>query len=286
MTERGSAAEPGPVVDAGWLAAHLGDPGLALLHVTNSRAEYDASHLRGAIYAHGYEDFSEERAGIRALVPTRDQMAATLGRLGVTADARVVLYAGHPSPWPSRAYWVLRYFRWPRVHIVDAALPALARHGLPVSNEPALPEPTSVKLAEPDTSLLASYQDVLDVVEGQSGDRPAQVLDCRTLEEHRGEETGAQAAPRAGRVPGSIHLNWQMLLDNDGGFLPREQLRSLYAAAGIDGSREVFPYCGGGIRSAASWFVMHEVLGFDRTRNYDGSWAEWSRRVELPIDAG
>ena len=106
-------AAPEALVDAGWIAAHLGDPELRILHVANDRAEYDAGHVHGAVYAHGYDDFTENRE-FRALVPLPKRMAATLGRLGVSPAQRIVCTAGARSPWPARAYWVLRYYRFPR----------------------------------------------------------------------------------------------------------------------------------------------------------------------------
>jgi thiosulfate/3-mercaptopyruvate sulfurtransferase len=135
---------------------------------------------------------------------------------------------------------------------------------------------------------LRAYRD--DVIAGL-GRTDRDLVDVRSPEEFRGELAAPahlpqEAAQRRGHIPGAINVPWASVVAEDGTFKPVDQLRALYAAKGVDGSDEVVAYCRIGERSSHTWFVLHELLGFDRVRNYDGSWTEYGSLVGVPIETG
>ena len=151
---------------------------------------------------------------------------------------------------------------------------------------PAL-APTRVTCrARPDLDIRAFRDQVLD---GYVGNAAAALVDVRSPEEYRGERLAPdhlpnEAAQRPGHIPGAVNIPWAKAVDPDSGrFLPTDALRSLYAGEGVTADRDIVAYCRIGERSAHTWFVLHELLGYPRVRNYDGSWTEWGSLVGVPI---
>lgn len=278
MTEFKSAIAP-----TDWIMNNLNDPDTIFLHIGAKIAEYDEGHLMKAVWADGYEDFTTEREGIRALVPEKHQLESTLGRMGIfgkNGTQKIICMARDISPWPYRAYWVLKYFGVENVSVAAASVATMEKIGFPTTTSKLNTTTVCCELGAANQNIIINKEDVLAVSNNQ---KPGLILDCRSTEEYLGLP-GQHPATRYGRIPGASHLNWEDLLDEDARLLNTEQLVSLYAKSGIDGNTPVYPYCGGGIRSAVSWFVMSELLGWANTKNYDGSWAEWSYLEHLPIE--
>jgi thiosulfate/3-mercaptopyruvate sulfurtransferase len=127
-------------------------------------------------------------------------------------------------------------------------------------------------------------------VQTHLGQDDAALIDVRSPEEFRGEKLAPDHLPqeqaqRPGHIPGAANIPWAKAVDGTTGkFLAPDALRSLYAGVGVTPDKDVVAYCRIGERSAHTWFVLRELLGYDRVRNYDGSWTEWGSLVGVPIE--
>jgi thiosulfate/3-mercaptopyruvate sulfurtransferase len=286
-----------PLVDAAWLKEHLEDLDLRLVHVSPERLTYDERHLPGAVYGDLHRELAEpgRRPETGAtdrewLVPDRERLAATLKGWGVGPGDRVVFYDDvGQNRRAIRGYWLLRLYRWPRerVHVLDGGLSAWEGAGLATTDRVDPVRSTQpVELGEMDPDLIATAEQVRawsdQSREAEGG--PIRLLDVRTGEEYRGEDS---RAARGGHVPGAVNLPFASFLADDNRFRPPDELRALAdSAAGGDASTIRATYCQGGVRAALAWFVLSELLGLEGARNYAGSWEEWGNLPDVPIVTG
>ena len=279
MTRSGFAKDA--LVDAAWAQDHLDDPGVRFVEVDVDTEAYRESHIPGAI---GWNWTSQLSDGVRRDVASRDDFTELLRRSGIDRDTTIVLYGDNNNWFAAWAYWQLKLFGWDDVRILDGGRKYWLANDLPLATDvPSYPE-TDVELPEPDFSQRAFRDDVLSHLETGGS-----FVDVRSPAEFSGELLAPAALPqegaqRAGHVPGAANIPWATAVRDDGTFKDADELRDLYGAKGITGDRDVIAYCRIGERSSHTWFVLHELLGFERVRNYDGSWTEYGSLVGVPIE--
>ena len=247
---------------------------------------YARGHLPGALAVHWRDDLQDP---VRRDFIGREAFAALMDRLGVGNDTQVVLYGGNSNWFAAYAYWYFRFYGHRAVRLLDGGRKTWELEGRPLTTE--VPEPApghGYRVGGPVEQIRALRAQVLEAV--GSGD--GALVDVRSPEEYRGEVMAPphlpqEAAQRPGHIPGAANIPWAKAVDPEKGtFLPAGQLRSLYEGQGVSPDREVIAYCRIGERSAHTWFVLHELLGYPQVRNYDGSWTEWGSLVGAPIERG
>ena len=279
MTGTGFATDA--LVDAAWAQEHLDDPKVRFVEVDVDTDAYTESHIPGAV---GWNWTSQLSDGVRRDVASRDDFTNLLRSSGIGTDTTIVLYGDNNNWFAAWAYWQLRLFGWSDVRILDGGRKYWLANELPVSADvPSYPE-TDLELPDPDWSERAFRDDVLSHVESGGA-----LVDVRSPAEFAGELLAPAALPqegaqRAGHVPGAANIPWASAVNEDGTFKSADELRELYGAKGITADRDVIAYCRIGERSSHTWFVLRELLGFQRVRNYDGSWTEYGSLVGVPIE--
>jgi thiosulfate/3-mercaptopyruvate sulfurtransferase len=271
-------AHPEVLVDSQWLMDHLNDPTVRIVEVDMSPDPYQGAHIPGAVFWNVLTDLLSP--DLRLLDATT--MAQLLSRSGITADTTVIAYGSDPGTgaW---IFWLLKLFGHDQVYVLNGGYQKWRAEGRPVAAELSNFAPTQYPIKALNSNLRVSQAEV----EAALDRTDAVLLDVRTLPEYQGKlfmMRPPEGTERAGHIPGAIHLEHILAVNQDGTFKPAAVLHDLYLSKGITTDKEVFPYCAIGGRSGFIWFVLKYLLGYPNVRNYDGSWNEWGRLPNVPIE--
>ncbi len=269
------------LVDADWALAHLTDPTVRFVEVDVDTTAYSQSHLPGAV---GWDWTSQLNDDVRRDLVGREDFSRLLSRSGIGPDTTIVLYGDNNNWFAAFAYWQLKLFGHDDVRIINGGRKLWLDRGLPITVDEPSYAATGYELPEPDYSLRAYRDDILP----RLGDPELALVDVRSPAEFNGEIIAppgmSETAQRAGHIPGAASVPWAQTVREDGTFKSPEELRALYEPKGVTPDKDVIAYCRIGERSSHSWFVLHELLGYERVRNYDGSWTEYGSLIGVPIE--
>ncbi len=265
------------LVGAQWLTAHLADPDVRVVEVDVSPTAYDDWHIDGAVLWNVYSDLKD--AEYRLLEGTA--LERLLGRCGIGPESTVVFYGYAPA----MGFWLMALLGHADARILDCSRDTWRAEGRRWSNVAAEPISTEYRLGAEDSHVRAHHAVVREAIDRSD----TQLVDVRSLAEYHGERFWPSGAlepnGRAGHIPSAIHQPIDGIYDEHGAFRTASELREHFASTRLDDDSELITYCAIGGRAATAWFILTHLLGRDRVRVYDGSWAEWGRMPGTPVAA-
>ena len=284
ISDRGYA-HPEVLVSTDWVAAHLDDPSVRLVESDEDPLLYASGHVPGAVEVDWTRDLNDP---LRRDYLNDGRFAELMRRIGVTPDTTLVFYGDKNNWWACYAYWVFQLFGHDKARIMDGGRLKWEKEGRPTTHEvPSYPATDYPVPHRDDTRIRAFRDQVLRHVAEKSGP----LIDVRSPPEYSGErmhmpEYPNEGALRGGHIPGAANVPWARAVNpDDGTFKTADELRKIYEGeAKLKAGDDVVVYCRIGERSSHTWFVLTHLLGYERVRNYDGSWTEWGNLVGVPIE--
>jgi thiosulfate/3-mercaptopyruvate sulfurtransferase len=271
------------LVETSWLEEHLDNPVVRIVEVDENPALYAEAHIPGAI---GFDWKTDLQDPVRRDFLGPEAFGALLGSRGISNAHLIVLYGDRNNWFAAYTYWYLKYYGHNAVKLLNGPREKWIDEGRPTTQ--AVPEhsPRVFSAEHPDESIRAHRHEVIAALGG-----PTRLVDVRSPQEFTGEIIAMpgyehEGAQRAGHIPGARSVPWALAVNKDGTFKSAADLRELYTSRGVLNSDPIIAYCRIGERSAHTWFVLHELLGKDDVKNYDGSWTEWGNLVDVPIERG
>jgi thiosulfate/3-mercaptopyruvate sulfurtransferase len=270
------------LVSADWAEQHLGQPGIVFVEVDEDTSAYDKGHIAGAVKLDWKTDLQDP---VRRDFVDKEQFERLLSTKGIADSDTVVLYGGNNNWFAAYAYWYFKLYGHRDVKLLDGGRKRWELDSRPLTEEATERPATEYRAADQDTSIRAFRDEVVAAI-GEKN-----LIDVRSPDEFAGRLLAPAHLPqvasqRAGHIPTAVNVPWSKAANEDGTFKSDDELRTLYGEAGVDYAKDTIAYCRIGERSSHTWFVIHELLGHQNSKNYDGSWTEYGSLVGVPIEKG
>jgi thiosulfate/3-mercaptopyruvate sulfurtransferase len=276
-------SRPDVLVDADWVEAHIGEPGVVLVEVDEDTSAYDKGHIPTAVKIDWKKDLQDP---VRRDFVDKTGFEALLSARGISNDDTVVLYGGNNNWFAAYAYWYFKLYGHGNVKLLDGGRKKWELDSRELSTDVPERATTSYTAQEQNSDLRALRDEVLAAIGKRN------LVDVRSPDEFAGRllapaHLPQEQAQRAGHIPTARNVPWSKAANEDGTFKSDSDLETLYKEeAGVDFAKDTIAYCRIGERSAHTWFVLHELLDLANVKNYDGSWTEYGSLVGVPIELG
>jgi thiosulfate/3-mercaptopyruvate sulfurtransferase len=269
------------LVDTDWVAEHLDDDGIRIVEVDENPALYAESHIPGAIGFDWKQDLQDQ---VKRDFLGPQEFGELMGSRGISNDHTVLLYGDRNNWFAAYTYWYFKYYGHDDVKLINGPREKWIEDGRETTSEVPSYDAAEFEAKGPDKDIRAWRDEVLDAL-----DEDTKLVDVRSPQEYSGELIAMagyeqEGAQRAGHIPGAASVPWAQAVNEDGTFKSKDELEELYKSKDVLDGDPIIAYCRIGERSAHTWFVLHELLGKDDVKNYDGSWTEWGNMVNVPIE--